>query len=55
MTELGIPMDLIGWWAAMVPAGTPKPVVDKINKWFVQMVVVGGDQEVPQQASAAIR
>ncbi len=38
MTELGIPMDLTGWWAAMVPAGTPKPVVDKINQWFVQIV-----------------
>ena len=22
----------------MVPAGTPKPIVDKINQWFVQMV-----------------
>jgi tripartite-type tricarboxylate transporter receptor subunit TctC len=38
MTELGIPMDLTGWWAAMVPANTPKPVVDKIHQWFVQMV-----------------
>ena len=38
MTELGIPMDLTGWWAAMVPTGTPKPVIDKINQWFVQMV-----------------
>jgi tripartite-type tricarboxylate transporter receptor subunit TctC len=38
MTELGIPMDLTGWWAAMVPTGTPKPVIDKINTWFVQMV-----------------
>lgn len=38
MTESGIPMDLTGWWAAMVPAGTPKPVVDAINKWFVQIV-----------------
>jgi tripartite-type tricarboxylate transporter receptor subunit TctC len=38
MTELGIPMDLTGWWAAMVPTGTPRPVVDQINKWFVQMV-----------------
>jgi tripartite-type tricarboxylate transporter receptor subunit TctC len=38
MAELGIPMDLTGWWAAMVPAGTPKPVVDKIHQWFVQMV-----------------
>ena len=38
MAELGIPMDLTGWWAAMVPTGTPKPVVDKIHQWFVQMV-----------------
>jgi tripartite-type tricarboxylate transporter receptor subunit TctC len=38
MTELGIPMDLTGWWAAMVPAGTPKPVIDKIHEWFVAMV-----------------
>jgi tripartite-type tricarboxylate transporter receptor subunit TctC len=38
MTELGVPMDLTGWWAAMVPQGTPKPVLDKINGWFVQVV-----------------
>jgi tripartite-type tricarboxylate transporter receptor subunit TctC len=38
MTELGIPMDLTGWWAAIVPAGTPKPAVDKIHQWFVQIV-----------------
>jgi tripartite-type tricarboxylate transporter receptor subunit TctC len=38
MTELGIPMDVTGWWAAMVPMGTPRPIVDQINKWFVQVV-----------------
>ena len=38
MNELGVPMDLTGWWAAMVPAGTPKPVVDQINKWFSEVV-----------------
>jgi tripartite-type tricarboxylate transporter receptor subunit TctC len=38
MTELGIPMDLTGWWAAMLPTGTPKPVIDKIHSWFVQIV-----------------
>jgi tripartite-type tricarboxylate transporter receptor subunit TctC len=38
MTELGIPMDLTGWWAAMVPTGTPRPVIDQIHKWFVEMV-----------------
>jgi tripartite-type tricarboxylate transporter receptor subunit TctC len=38
MTELGIPMDLTGWWSAMVPTGTPKPVIDKIHAWFVEIV-----------------
>jgi tripartite-type tricarboxylate transporter receptor subunit TctC len=64
MTELGIPMDLTVWWAAMVPAATPKPIVDKINAWFVQMVSseetkkflnnFGGDPNVstPEQAQA---
>jgi tripartite-type tricarboxylate transporter receptor subunit TctC len=66
MAELGIPMDLTGWWAAMVPAGTPKPVVDKINQWFVQMVSseetrkflssFGGDPYIntPEQAQALL-
>ena len=35
MTEQGIPMDVVGWWAAAVPAGTPKPIQDQLNKWFV--------------------
>ena len=30
-------MDLTGWWAAMVPTGTPRPVIDQINKWFVDI------------------
>jgi tripartite-type tricarboxylate transporter receptor subunit TctC len=38
MTEQGIPMDVIGWWSASVPAGTPKAAVDQINKWFVAAV-----------------
>ncbi len=38
MAEQGIPMDLTGWWAAMVPQGTPKEAVDQINKWFAQVV-----------------
>jgi tripartite-type tricarboxylate transporter receptor subunit TctC len=38
MKESGVDMDMTIWWAAMVPAGTPKPVVDQINKWFTQIV-----------------
>jgi tripartite-type tricarboxylate transporter receptor subunit TctC len=39
LKELGISdLDMMGWWAAMVPQGTPKPVTDQINKWFDQVV-----------------
>jgi tripartite-type tricarboxylate transporter receptor subunit TctC len=38
MTESGVPMDLTGWWAAMLPADTPKPVIDKVNQWFSEIV-----------------
>jgi tripartite-type tricarboxylate transporter receptor subunit TctC len=38
MTELGAPMDLTGWFAAMVPAATPRPIVDTINGWFRQII-----------------
>ena len=34
MTELGYPMDVRTWWAALVPSATPKAVVDQINAWF---------------------
>jgi tripartite-type tricarboxylate transporter receptor subunit TctC len=38
LTELGYPTDIRSWWAALVPAGTPKPVVDQLNAWFSQVV-----------------
>jgi tripartite-type tricarboxylate transporter receptor subunit TctC len=38
MTESGYPMDLRGWWAGLVPTGTPKPVVDQLNVWISQIV-----------------
>jgi tripartite-type tricarboxylate transporter receptor subunit TctC len=35
MTEQGVPgVELFGWFAAMVPAATPRPIVDQLNKWF---------------------
>jgi tripartite-type tricarboxylate transporter receptor subunit TctC len=37
MTEQGYPMDLIGWFAAMVPAATPRPIVNQINGWFAKI------------------
>jgi len=35
--EQGVPMDLLGWWAAFVPAATPRPIVDQLNKWFTEI------------------
>jgi tripartite-type tricarboxylate transporter receptor subunit TctC len=35
MTEEDVPgVELFGWFAAMVPIATPRPVVDQLNKWF---------------------
>jgi tripartite-type tricarboxylate transporter receptor subunit TctC len=35
MTEEGVKgVELFGWFAAMVPAGTPRPIIDQLNKWF---------------------
>jgi tripartite-type tricarboxylate transporter receptor subunit TctC len=39
MTELGYPMDVRTWWAGLVPAATPRPIVDQLNAWFNQVVV----------------
>jgi tripartite-type tricarboxylate transporter receptor subunit TctC len=38
MKEQGVDMDLTLWWAAMVPTATPRPIVEQINKWFVEIV-----------------
>jgi tripartite-type tricarboxylate transporter receptor subunit TctC len=35
MTESGVPgIELFGWFAAMVPTATPRPIVDQLNKWL---------------------
>jgi tripartite-type tricarboxylate transporter receptor subunit TctC len=39
MTEAGTPgVEMMGWFAAMVPAGTPRPAIDKLNNWFNQVL-----------------
>ena len=39
MTELGTPMNVMGWFSAMVPTGTPRPIVEQINKMFNEITV----------------
>ena len=67
MTELGYPMNLMGWFAAMVPSATPRPIVDKLNMWFKEVLVTedakkflnsfGGDPFVatPEEGQALFR
>jgi len=38
MTELGVPMNIQGWWCASVPTGSPTAAINLINKWFVEIV-----------------
>jgi tripartite-type tricarboxylate transporter receptor subunit TctC len=44
MTESGVPMDLVGWFAAMVPSATPRPIVERLNKWFSDVVATEESQ-----------
>ena len=38
MTESGFPMDQVGWFATMVPAATPKPIITKLNGLFNELL-----------------
>jgi tripartite-type tricarboxylate transporter receptor subunit TctC len=40
MKEQGHSMDLVGWFSAMVPSATPRPIVDQINKWFNEILAM---------------
>ena len=37
LIEAGLPVDLTAWWGVLVPAGTPKPIVDKLAGWIAQI------------------
>jgi tripartite-type tricarboxylate transporter receptor subunit TctC len=38
LTEQGHPADVRIWMAALVPSGTPRPVIEQINAWFNQVL-----------------
>jgi tripartite-type tricarboxylate transporter receptor subunit TctC len=40
MTDAGIPMDFAPWWGGVMPAGTPKPVVEKLTAWLSQITAL---------------
>ena len=38
MIESGFPgFDLTAWWGVVVPAGTPRPIVEKLAGWIAQI------------------
>ncbi len=38
LAELGLKdFDITPWWGVVVPAGTPRPVVDRLAGWFNQI------------------
>ncbi len=68
MKEAGVPgVELLTWFAAMVPSATPRPIIDKINKWFHDVLVTeeakkflnsfGGDPFIatPEEGQALFR
>jgi tripartite-type tricarboxylate transporter receptor subunit TctC len=46
MTEEGVPgIELFGWFAAMVPHATPRPIQEKLNKWFNEIEAADDTRE----------
>jgi len=38
LAEAGVQgVDIAPWWGVVVPAGTPRPVIDKLAGWFNQI------------------
>ena len=38
LKEQGVDVDITAWWGVYAPQATPKPVIEQINKWFVEVV-----------------
>jgi tripartite-type tricarboxylate transporter receptor subunit TctC len=38
LAEAGVPgIDIAPWWGVVVPAGTPRPIIDRLAGWFNQI------------------
>jgi tripartite-type tricarboxylate transporter receptor subunit TctC len=68
MTEAGVPgVELLTWFAVMVPSATPRPIIDRLNKWFNEVLATeetkkflnsfGGDPFIttPEEGQALFR
>jgi tripartite-type tricarboxylate transporter receptor subunit TctC len=49
LCELGLgEFDIAPWFGVVVPAGTPRPIVDKLAGWFNQITDSDGREAVPR-------
>ncbi len=52
LAELGFSdTDMTPWWGVVVPAGTPKPVVDKLADWFNQITATEETKQFLERAA----
>jgi tripartite-type tricarboxylate transporter receptor subunit TctC len=41
MNELGFrDFDISPWWGVVVPAGTPRPIVERLARWFNEITAM---------------
>jgi tripartite-type tricarboxylate transporter receptor subunit TctC len=53
LAEAGVPgVDVAPWWGVVVPAGTPRPIIDKLAGWFNQ--ITASDETKQFLARAAL-
>lgn len=38
LKEQGVDVDITAWWAVFMPKATPRPIIDQVHKWFVEVV-----------------
>jgi tripartite-type tricarboxylate transporter receptor subunit TctC len=53
LAEAGVPgVDVAPWWGVVVPAGTPRPIIDRLAGWFNQ--ITASDETKQFLARAAL-
>ena len=52
LAEAGVPgIDIAPWWGVVVPAGTPRPIIDKLAGWFNQITAAAETRQFLARAA----
>jgi tripartite-type tricarboxylate transporter receptor subunit TctC len=52
LAEAGVPgVNVAPWWGVVVPAGTPRPIIDKLAGWFNQIVASEETRQFHERAA----